>query len=554
MCTEGYNNKEISPEMTFGVLNLIPKANKDSRLLKNLRPITLLNTDYKIIEKSISNRLKEALQLIINEDQTGFMPGRRISTNIRKVIDLIKYTEINGENDEYVILNCDFLKCFDMVEFTCIEGAMRHFNFAEYLIDWVKILYSNFKIEIQNNGYFSEKIDVSRSIHQGGCCSAELFLICAEILAILLRENDDIEGIIVNKIINLLIQFADDLDVAMKLTEKGLKAVISVFEHFRHISGFTLNYDKTCLYCLSSMAIAKEYTLCPFKWTDKPTNILGVMVSPDDDLIIDLNYEGIKSKIKTIFEDWSKRNLSLLGKINVVNTLIGSLFIYKFAVLPTLPDKWVKMFESMINNFLWNGKRAKISLCVLQKPTALGGLNLVNLREQEHAIKISWIKILHENDSSSNLAYFFLSNTLKSDIWHCNISERDVDLLIKSKNKFCKDVLRTWASINCNKNDFLNQPIWWNSKIRIEKKPVLWKKLYEKGLMWVCQIYDGESFIDFQELSETYGISYLQYESLKSAIKSCSVDVIPQSPNTLSFYEQMLLTKKKFSEGISFTE
>ena len=34
-----------------GILNLIPKPNKDSKYIKNLRPITLLNTDYKIIER-----------------------------------------------------------------------------------------------------------------------------------------------------------------------------------------------------------------------------------------------------------------------------------------------------------------------------------------------------------------------------------------------------------------------------------------------------------------------------------------------------------------------
>ena len=45
-----------------GVLNLIPKKNKDVRQLKNLRPITLLNSDYKILEKCIANRMTPALQ------------------------------------------------------------------------------------------------------------------------------------------------------------------------------------------------------------------------------------------------------------------------------------------------------------------------------------------------------------------------------------------------------------------------------------------------------------------------------------------------------------
>ena len=62
-----------------GILNLIPKANKDTRLVKNLRPITLLNTDYKIIEKAIANKMIPALETIISKDQRGFMKDRRIS-------------------------------------------------------------------------------------------------------------------------------------------------------------------------------------------------------------------------------------------------------------------------------------------------------------------------------------------------------------------------------------------------------------------------------------------------------------------------------------------
>ena len=67
-----------------GVLNLIPKPGKDSRKLDNLRPITLLNVDYKIMEKAIANKMMPALEEIINSDQKGFMQGRRISVNIRK--------------------------------------------------------------------------------------------------------------------------------------------------------------------------------------------------------------------------------------------------------------------------------------------------------------------------------------------------------------------------------------------------------------------------------------------------------------------------------------
>ena len=77
--------------MNVGVLNLIPKPGKDSRYIKNLRPITLLNCDYKVIEKMIATRLDPILQHLIHPDQTGFLPNRRIATNIRKMMDIMLY-------------------------------------------------------------------------------------------------------------------------------------------------------------------------------------------------------------------------------------------------------------------------------------------------------------------------------------------------------------------------------------------------------------------------------------------------------------------------------
>jgi hypothetical protein len=68
---EGFVNNKLSATQRQGVIVCIPKE-KPKQCLKNWRPISLLNTAYKIVSASISNRLKSVLSNIIHEDQKGF--------------------------------------------------------------------------------------------------------------------------------------------------------------------------------------------------------------------------------------------------------------------------------------------------------------------------------------------------------------------------------------------------------------------------------------------------------------------------------------------------
>ena len=156
---ECYSSGEMHESAMLGVINLIPKADKDTRHLKNLCPLTLLNCDYKIVDKMVAKRIQPALQQIIHQDQQGFMTGRRISTNIRRVIDLMNLC--NKQNIEGLLLQIDFAKCFDKLEFSGILGSLHFFCFSSYICNWVRILYTNFKAMVQSNGNFSDKISIS---------------------------------------------------------------------------------------------------------------------------------------------------------------------------------------------------------------------------------------------------------------------------------------------------------------------------------------------------------------------------------------------------------
>ena len=64
---------ELSLEQKRGIVTLIPKKDVDRKFLKNWRPISLLNVDYKITSKVIANRMKKVLPDLINNSQTFFL-------------------------------------------------------------------------------------------------------------------------------------------------------------------------------------------------------------------------------------------------------------------------------------------------------------------------------------------------------------------------------------------------------------------------------------------------------------------------------------------------
>ena len=97
--------------------------------LKNWRPISLLNVDYKIITKELAMRLKQVLPEIIHSDQTANIKDRNITDTLRKLIDIIDYTKAN--HIQGILIAVDFEKAFDSLEWNFIFKTLEVFNFRK---------------------------------------------------------------------------------------------------------------------------------------------------------------------------------------------------------------------------------------------------------------------------------------------------------------------------------------------------------------------------------------------------------------------------------------
>ena len=92
----------------------------------------------------------------------------------------------------------DFQKAFDSIEWPFLIKSLKHFNFGPDFISWIKIIYHDISSCVGNNGYYSKYFKLTRGIRQGCPISALLFLLVAQVIAIYIRCNKDINGIHIN--------------------------------------------------------------------------------------------------------------------------------------------------------------------------------------------------------------------------------------------------------------------------------------------------------------------------------------------------------------------
>ena len=218
-------------------------------------------------------------------------------------------------------------------------------------------------------------------------------------------------------------QFADDMDMYLLNDGESLKQAMAILKMFQARSVFKVNYDKTSLFRIGSArkSQAQNYVMTnDLRHFEENINVLGVEVMLNKDMnLLNVNYDPIMQKVQGVLSTWNRRNLSLNGKVLIINSMVASLFTYKMLVLPEIPTRIVNQFNTMISKFIWNGRVPKIVLSTLQLNREDGGLKLVNLALKDSSLKVNWIKWLTEDSFLAKLAFNALNPTLEMDIWRC---------------------------------------------------------------------------------------------------------------------------------------
>ena len=542
--TEALQQGELSITQKEGLITCTPKPGKDLSSIKNWRPITLLNIDYKILSSAIANRFKKVLPTIISDTQKGFLKNRFIGENTRLLYDLLLETE--KQQIPGLLLLVDFKKAFDSLSWSFIHKVLEHYKFGKNMQHWIKTLYTNISSRIINNGHISDSFKLQRGVRQGDPLSPYLFIMAVEPLATAIKNNRNIKGIQIDNVNSLIAQYADDIALTLDGTEKSLKNSLLTLRDFGRISGLEINYDKTKAIWFGSkinckMKICTDWDL---DWSNENFKFLGIIFDLNTKNIPILNYEKAIIDIEKMFKKWEYRNLTLFGKITIIKTFALSKINHILSIVPE-PETLVKRLQKLFYNFLWNGKRNSIKHATLILDYHEGGIKMVDLQSFTKSVRLTWVKrLMTTNGQWQNLAKVILHGFSKHFFLLDNQSIKSLRKEIE--NPFWAQILSDWISL---KNEPSRLFLWNNVNLKINKKKVIYKSYFENNVWFAEDFLNEENQIyTFQEFSTKYPqikTNFIQYNGLISAIKkSWELRNIRNRPKTASLIDNILNSKK----------
>ncbi|KAL1938790.1 hypothetical protein VTO73DRAFT_11170 [Trametes versicolor] len=375
---------------------------KDTREIVNYRPITLLNSDYKLMTKTLAMRLAECAPAMIHPDQAGFVPGRRIYDHIQLSKLIIAYTEAEELNG--AILALDQEKAYDRVDHVYLWATLEHMNFPANFINTVKNLYERAMSCVMVNGVKSAPFLIRRGVRQGDPMSCLLFDFAIEPLACALRRST-LRGLMIPGDTDRLIAtlFADDTTVFLGEGDDYADAIAPTTVWCR-ASRARFNLEKTEVIPVGSVEY-RASVLATRKLNPGATAIpANVHIVRDGEAVRSLGawigngtdeaapWAPLIETMKKNMERWEKGKPTLWGRKLAVDLEIGGRTQF-LAKAQGMPKKVENVVARMIADFMWSGdKHPRVSRDMLYAPIEEGGLKVLNIGARNDAIDLMRLK------------------------------------------------------------------------------------------------------------------------------------------------------------------
>jgi len=208
-----------------------------------------------------------------------------------------------------------------------------------------------------NNGVSTGPFNVCRGVRQGDPLSEHLFIVSLEILAISVCGNNSIQGIQVDKEEIKLEMFADNVTAFVR-NRRSLETLLWNTDLFNKCSGLEINSEKTeCIFLGNQVSLAAMDVISSKNIRIKDTvKILGVYVTYNESQRKKFNFDEILKSIKEKLQRWKWRDLTILGRIQIVKTFVITLFMYRASLIFVQKDTVIEVNKLLFFQFIWKGK------------------------------------------------------------------------------------------------------------------------------------------------------------------------------------------------------
>ncbi|KAJ9513983.1 hypothetical protein QJQ45_021067, partial [Haematococcus lacustris] len=243
-------NTHTMPHMfTWGAVCPISKSG-NATSPANYRPITLLNTDYRVLARVLNARLVGVLGDSIGPEQSAFLPNRLIGDNIHFLqllpAALRAQQGMPGLPSSAAVAFIDFAKAYDTISRPFLYAVIEAVGAGAFL-PWVKVLLSDCRACVVVNGCKSPWAQWEAGVRQGCPLSPSLYLFVAWALSCWLHAQPSL-GVVVAGQRRVCMQFADDTEVFIRsLTEADVQPLCLCMAVFKQASGQDMNTDKSTL-------------------------------------------------------------------------------------------------------------------------------------------------------------------------------------------------------------------------------------------------------------------------------------------------------------------
>ena len=282
--------------ITKGVITLLKKDSRHVRGdLDDYRPITLLNTELKILARVLANRLQLILSDLVGPEQNYAVKGRSIRDNLHLVRQILEGTK---DDSKAALINLDQSKAFDRVYHRFLAVVLETAGFKPEFRKWISILYHNPQAVVQVNGRCSGAFTIKQSVRQGCPLSTLHYFLALNPLLRRLRDrgaHPALRGIFLSGSVRAKITaFADDITVFVS-RRQDIVAVKEAVARYEKVAGAKVHIDKTEGLRLGSRRGSVPLP-GPFRWSAGPIRILGVWLGPG--LQLERNWLEVRAKVE----------------------------------------------------------------------------------------------------------------------------------------------------------------------------------------------------------------------------------------------------------------